>query len=331
MKAVWAAAMAMAATIGVASGAEARISGPYQSGNLSIFLIHAEPMPGGGAAGAYLTLDGALAGGLAAVYETGDVNELQVENKSKDRTLFIQAGDIVKGGRQDRVLSVDLILPPGSGKTAITAFCVEQGRWSARAGESAQQFASAEKSLAGKDLKLAAKSARSQTEVWSAVAETQAKLAASVGEEVASLASPTSLQLSLENKTLTEAIGKHKAALADLAESNPDASGYVYAINGKISGGDLYASPALFRKLWPRLLEASVTEAVAEAADGAAGSGAAADDVAAFLAAMDGAASTAQELPAGVTLVSRETEKAAAFETRSAAAEGWLHRSYIVK
>jgi len=331
MKAVWAAAMAMAATIGVASGAEARISGPYQSGNLSIFLIHAEPMPGGGAAGAYLTLDEALAGGLAAVYETGDVNELQVENKSKDRTLFIQAGDIVKGGRQDRVLSVDLILPPGSGKTAITAFCVEQGRWSARAGESAQQFASAEKSLAGKDLKLAAKSARSQTEVWNAVAETQAKLAASVGEEVASLASPTSLQLSLENKTLTEAIGKHKAALADLAESNPDASGYVYAINGKISGGDLYASPALFRKLWPRLLEASVTEAVAEAADGAAGSGAAADDVAAFLAAMDGAASTAQELPAGVTLVSRETEKAAAFETRSAAAEGWLHRSYIVK
>ncbi|HUL04874.1 MAG TPA: DUF6569 family protein [Candidatus Acidoferrum sp.] len=331
MKAVWAAAMAMAATIGVASGAEARISGPYQSGNLSIFLIHAEPMPGGGAAGAYLTLDEALAGGLAAVYETGDVNELQVENKSKDRTLFIQAGDIVKGGRQDRVLSVDLILPPGSGKTAITAFCVEQGRWSARAGESAQQFASAEKSLAGKDLKLAAKSARSQTEVWNAVAETQAKLAASVGEEVASPASPTSLQLSLENKTLTEAIGKHKAALADLAESNPDASGYVYAINGKISGGDLYASPALFRKLWPRLLEASVTEAVAEAADGAAGSGAAADDVAAFLAAMDGAASTAQELPAGVTLVSRETEKAAAFETRSAAAEGWLHRSYIVK
>ena len=449
MKAVWAAAMAMAATMGVTSGAEARISGPYQSGNLSVFLIDAEPA-GGGAAGTYLTLDEALAAGAAAVYETGDVNELEVENrskdrtlfvqagdivkggrqdrvlsvdlilppgsgktaitafcveqgrwsaragesaqqfgsaekslagkdlklaaksarsqtevwnavaetqaklaasvgadvaapasptslqlslenKSKDRTLFIQAGDIVKGGRQDRVLSVDLILPPGSGKTAITAFCVEQGRWSARAGESAQQFASAEKSLAGKDLKLAAKSARSQTEVWSAVAETQAKLAASVGEEVASLASPTSLQLSLENKTLTEAIGKHKAALADLAESNPDASGYVYAINGKISGGDLYASPALFRKLWPRLLEASVTEAVAEAADGAAGSGAAADDVAAFLAAMDGAASTAQELPAGVTLVSRETEKAAAFETRSAAAEGWLHRSYIVK
>lgn len=330
MKAVWAAAMAMAATIGVTGGAEARISGPYQSGNLSVFLIDAEPA-GGGGAGAYLTLDEALAAGAAAVYETGDVNELEVENKSKDRTLFVQAGDIVKGGRQDRVLSVDLILPPGSGKTAITAFCVEQGRWSARAGESAQQFGSAEKSLAGKDLKLAAKSARSQTEVWNAVAETQAKLAASVGEDVAAPASPTSLQLSLENKKLAEAIGQHMAALAKLAESHPDAVGYLYAINGKISGGDIYASPALFRKLWPRLLEASVTEAVAERSDGAPGQDVVADDVAAFLAAMDSAAATDQQLPAGVTLVSRETDKAAAFETRSASAEGWLHRSYIVK
>ncbi len=333
MRAVWAAAMAMAATIGVtaATAAEARISGPYQSGNLSVFLIHAEPVPGGGAAGAYLTLDEALADGKAAVYETGDVNELEVQNKSKDRTLFIQAGDIVKGGRQDRVLSVDLILPPGSGKTAITAFCVEQGRWSARGDEPAQQFASAEKSLAGKDLKLAAKSKRSQTEVWNAVAETQAKLAASVGEDVAAPASPTSLQLSLENKKVAEAVGKHVAALTKLAADHPDAVGYLYAVNGKISGGDIYASPLLFRKLWPRLLEASVTEAVAEPTDGSAGPAMATDDAAAFLTAMDSAAGTDQQLPAGVTLVSRETDKAAAFETRSDSAEGWLHRSYIAK
>lgn len=330
MKAVWAAAMAMAATIGVTSGAEARISGPYQSGNLSVFLVHADPT-GGSGAGAYLTLDEALASNQAAVYETGDVNELQVENKSKDRTLFIQAGDIVKGGRQDRVLSVDLVLPPGSGKTAITAFCVEQGRWSARGGESAQQFGSAEKSLAGRDLKLAAKSKRSQTDVWNAVAETQAKLSASVGEEVVASTSPTSLQLSLENEKLAKAVGEHVATLAALAEAHPDAVGYLYAVNGKISGGDVYGSPLLFRKLWARLLEASATEAVAERANGSTGPEAAADDAAAFLTAMDAAAATDQQLPAGVTLVSRETDEAAAFETRSASAEGWLHRSYIVK
>lgn len=334
MKAVWATAMAMAATIGVtaATVAEARISGPYQSGNLSVFLIHAEPAAGiGGGAAAYLTLDEALASGAAAVYETGDVNELEVQNMSKDRTLFIQAGDIVKGGRQDRVLSVDLILPPGSGKVPITAFCVEQGRWSARGQESAQQFASADKSLAGKDIKLAAKSKRSQTEVWNAVAETQAKLAVSVGEEVAAPASPTSLQLSLENEKVAEAVGKHVAPLVALVEAHPDAVGYLYAVNGKISGGDVYASPPLFRKLWPRLLEASVTEAVAERAGGSVSQGPVVDDATAFLTAMDSAAATDQRLPAGVTLVSRETDKAAAFETRSDSADGWLHRSYIVK
>jgi hypothetical protein len=333
MKAVWVAARAMAATIGVtvATAAEARMSGPYQTGNLSVFLIHAEPVSGDAAAGAYQTLDEALAAGQAAVYETGDVNELAVENKSKDRTLFIQAGDIVKGGRQDRVLSVDLVLPPGSGKTAITAFCVEQGRWSARGNEPAQQFASAEKSLAGKALKLAAKSKRSQTEVWNAVAETQARLAASVGEDVAAPASPTSLQLSLENPKVAAAVTTHVAALAKLAADHPDAVGYLYAVNGKISGGDIYSSPLLFRKLWPRLLEASVTEAVAEPAEGSAGQGVAADDAAAFLTAMDSAAATDQRLPAGVTIVSRETDKAAAFETRSDSAEGWLHRSYIAK
>jgi hypothetical protein len=130
---------------------------------------------------------------------------------------------------------------------------------------------------------------------------------------------------------VAEAVGKHVAALTALAADHPDAVGYLYAVNGKISGGDIYASPRLFRKLWPRLLEASVTEAVAEGADGSAAPGIAADDAATFLTAMDSAAATDQQLPAGVTLVSRETDKAAAFETRSDSVDGWLHRSYIVK
>src|SRR5262249_37059825 len=142
-------------------------------------------------------------------------------------------------------------------------------------------------------------------------------------EEVAADASPTSLQLSLENKKVAEAVNKHVTALAGLAEAHPDAVGYLYAVNGKISGGDVYVSPLLFRKLWPRLLEASVTEAVAERSEAASNGGAGADDAAAFLTAMDSAAASDQHLPAGVTLVSRETDKAAAFETRSTAAEGW--------
>ncbi|HTO85283.1 MAG TPA: hypothetical protein VMQ73_23895, partial [Methylomirabilota bacterium] len=55
------------------------------------------------------------------------------------------------------------------------------------------------------------------------------------------------------------------------------------------------------------------------------------DDVVAFLLAADGAESTAEQLPAGVTLISRSSDDVAAFETRTAASDSWVHRSYIVK
>jgi hypothetical protein len=335
MRAAWAPATALVAGLGLAAAtaAEARISGPYQNDNLSIFLIHADPAAAGkAAAGRYLTLAEALASGEAVVYETGDVNELQVQNISKDRTLFVQAGDIVKGGQQDRVLSVDLILPPGSEKTPIAAFCVEHGRWSARGTESAQAFASAENILAGKELRLAAKSERSQQGVWDAVAKTQEKLAALLGADVAASASPTSLQLTLESKKVEEAVTQTIAALAKLPDEHADAVGYLYAVNGTISGGDIYASPLLFRKQWPRLLEASATEAVAERLAGPSGKSTTADDATTFLSAIDSAESRREDLPAGVTLVSRDSDKAAAFETRSGgASEDWVHRSYIAK
>jgi len=333
MKALLVPTLALAALIGHAVAAatiEPTVSGPNTHDNLTIFLIHADSA-GGNAAGRYVTLDEALASKSALVYETGDVNELVVENLSKDQTLFVQAGDIVKGGRQDRVLSVDLVLPPDSGKTPITAFCVEHGRWSGRGDEPAGNFTSAAKSLAGKDLKLAAKANRSQTDVWDAVTKTQALLGGSLGQDVAAAESPTSLQLTLENTKLKAAVADHLAALEDLALTQSDVVGYVYAVNGKISGGDIYPSSLLFRKLWPRLLEASATEAVAQQAEAASGRMISVADVVAFLTAADGAASTTEELPAGVTLISRDGEEVAAFETRTAAADGWVHRNYIAK
>jgi len=44
--------------------------------------------------------------------------------------------------------------------------------------------------------------------------------------------------------------------------------GFAFAINGKINSTDRYASSALFKKLWPKLLKASAVEAVAEKKDG---------------------------------------------------------------
>ena len=105
-----------------------RLSGPYTHDNLAIYLIHREGSDGGTVP---LTLEEAMEQGVVRVTETGNVQELVVRNMG-GRGIFIQSGDIVKGGKQDRVLVVSMILPPRSGGISIGAFCVERGRWSPR-------------------------------------------------------------------------------------------------------------------------------------------------------------------------------------------------------
>ena len=105
-----------------------------------------------------------------------------------------------------------------------------------------------------------------QAQIWATVKKTQDRLARSVGATPAP-ASPSSLQLSLESEKLKAAQAAYMSALQSGALDH-DVIGYVAAINGKISGGDVdvYASSDLFRKMWPKLLAASVTEAISEKA-----------------------------------------------------------------
>src|ERR1700754_1750656 len=131
---------------------EYRVSGPVVHENLAIYLVHgksaAGPVP--------LTLEEALAKGAVKVHETGNVNELQIENLGLGE-VFVQSGDIVKGGQQDRVLTVSLLLPQKSGRIPIASFCVEQGRWSARGKEDVKTFATASAAIPSREAKIAMK------------------------------------------------------------------------------------------------------------------------------------------------------------------------------
>src|SRR5438445_44574 len=98
------------------------LSGPYVYENLTIFLIHGTDELTGKL---FVPLQEAMERKLVIVHETSEVNELTIENVSQTEEVFVQAGDIVKGGQQDRVLAVDLIIPAHSGKMPIAAFCVE--------------------------------------------------------------------------------------------------------------------------------------------------------------------------------------------------------------
>src|SRR6476620_9278929 len=81
-----------------AQAAKYTVSAPYTYKNLTIFLLHGRDQSSGRN---LLTLQEALERKIFVVYETSDVNELAVENLSKEFDVFIQSGDIVKGGKQD--------------------------------------------------------------------------------------------------------------------------------------------------------------------------------------------------------------------------------------
>jgi hypothetical protein len=236
------------------------ISGPYISDNLTVYLIHGQDQIKGKK---IITLDQALAEQLVTVYETGNVNELAVENKS-DCVVFIQSGDIVKGGRQDRTIQYDMLLMPKSGRKALPVFCVEHGRWSQRAAESDRHFARSANCLVGKELKIAAKSTGAQTDVWNQVEKQQAKLQAQYAAPVRSTVSESSLQLTLEQRPVADGTKAHSGKLKGIVDKEKNAIGFAFAINCKINSADVYASSELFRKLWPKLLASSATEALAE-------------------------------------------------------------------
>src|SRR6266496_4825353 len=194
-----------------------RLEGPFTQGNLTVFLIHGQDKIKGQT---FLTLQEALLQKKVIVRETREVNQLSIENVSREE-VYVQSGDIVKGGQQDRMLVVDLILPPHSGKIPIAAYCVENGRWQKRGAEEVTVFNSSANVVASREVKLAAKSAESQSEVWRQVAVAQEKLSSNVGRDVRGAASPTSLQLALENKEVQKSADSYFKALSGIVNNQP--------------------------------------------------------------------------------------------------------------
>lgn len=210
----------------------ARISGPFTHANLTVFLLHGEStLPNR----PFLTLQEALDQKKIVVHETSNVNQLAVENVSGDSEVFLMTGDIVKGGKQDRAIAFDMILPPKSGQVPIGSFCVESGRWRQRGAEAAGQFAGSMNQVVGKDLKNAINRDNDQQRVWQEVAKAQQKLSGNVGMPVAAAESPSSLQLALENRKVQEKLEAYEKALAN-AKLDKDVIGVVFAVNGEFSG-----------------------------------------------------------------------------------------------
>lgn len=316
-----------AVSVTLAQNDQYRISTAYTYKNLSIFLIHGKDETKNEN---IITLQEAMERKLFRVYETSDVNELEVENVSKTFDVFIQSGDIVKGGKQDRILAVSIIIPARSGRISIDAFCVESGRWEKRGSEDSRQFTSSNDRIVTKELKLAANSERSQQEVWDKVSDAQARLAKNVGGDVRG-SSGSSLQLSLENGKVTASVDEYVRNLSRSINGGSDVIGYAFAVNGQINSADIYASNALFKKLWPKMLKAAATEAVAAQRGVRLANPVKADDVEGFIvdAAKPKPVDTAAS--AGATVRKREDKDNVMIEAVDEKTKLVVHRTYVKK
>ncbi|MBI2810880.1 MAG: hypothetical protein HYX67_08645 [Candidatus Melainabacteria bacterium] len=306
-----------------------KIAGPVKSHNLEVFIIHGSDTAKGQN---IQTLAEAMKAKTFKVFETGNVNELACQNLSS-LPVFIQSGDIVKGGRQDRTMQYDLLVPPNSKKMPLSSFCVESGRWQKRGSESDSLFSSSMKSLPGKELKLAAKYTADQGAVWASVSKSQGQLS-KAARRITENASPTSLQMTMENGELEKSAATYTNDLKGLASKDKDAIGYAFSIDGKLNSADVYASHDLFVKLWPKLLEATAVEAVSGNSTASPNSPKpkpiGVDDVKGFLSSSESAKPALKRISAETSQETRDSAKAVYFETKTND-NSWLHKNYIMK
>ncbi|MDH3584424.1 MAG: hypothetical protein OER86_09435, partial [Phycisphaerae bacterium] len=232
-----------------------RVSGPYTHQNLAVFVLHSDRRDDRD----FLTLDEGLRRGLIKVTEKQDaeVRELLIENRS-DKPCYIQEGDRLKGGKQDRTIYASIVIKPRSGAVALPSFCIEQSRW--RKGQSGDQFqATGNAALSPKSVRLAAKVGKDQSKVWKEVAKT--KMAYAQALQAANKTS--SLNEALDSPELTKAAAAFQAKLESIHARHGDAVGVAFAVNGKIEEISIYPGNPLLRKVYPRLLQSYAMEAAA--------------------------------------------------------------------
>jgi hypothetical protein len=232
------------------------ITGPYAHQNLSVFLIHSPSQDDR----EFITLDQGLKEGWVKVTEKQQeqVGQLQIENQS-DYPLFLQEGDRLQGGKQDRIIIASLVVPPQSGQMTVPTFCIEQRRW--QEGTQGVFFAgTANTALAPKATRAAAKFDNNQQKVWQSVREQKlATVAASLAGS-----SNSSLNEALDSPQVKKISDEFAQALQDVLQEHEDAVGVAIVVNGNIEEVNVYPNHALLSRLYPRLLQSYALQATLE-------------------------------------------------------------------
>jgi hypothetical protein len=283
-----------------------KVLAPIRHGNLTVFPVVASTSRD---TGGFLTLDEGLKSGEVEVTESGSirgmirrrppqggvvnptypvrdgaqVNKLVLVNNSK-RPLLLLAGEIVTGGKQDRVIGKDRIVPAGSDPIDLDVFCVEPGRW---VGHSAKfEYGSINGSMAAPSVRGRAMAEKDQQKVWAEVGKAkesmarelraptlaQASPAPAAAQQVESTTSYAGVMQNDEVKSRVDSMARpieqeYQSTIQQLRDRN--AVGVVVAVNGEIVWADIFASTKLLEKYWPKLVRSYASEAVVTRAKGA--------------------------------------------------------------
>lgn len=317
---------------------------PIRNGSLTVFPVAASKSY---ATGQFLTLDEGFRSGEVVVTEYGnirglvrrnvtpavqrdraEVNRLVLINNSK-RPLLLLAGEIVAGGKQDRVIGKDRIVPAESDPVDLSVFCVEPGRWVASSnqfGASGTTYGSARGAAGGggggaaggtlmvqPSVRAKAMGDKDQGQVWAEVRKQQQSMAVEVTGATPSPAtaelmpSTSSYAVVMENKNVKEKVDEMAKPIEQNYENlikqlrDRKAVGVVVAVNGRIIWSDIFASTELLEKYWPKLVRSYASEAVVQRVKGGE---ATVSQAQAFLTDMEGRKQTIESEPG----IYRQTE-----------------------
>ena len=276
-----------------------KVLDPIRHGNLTVFpVVASKTYP----TGEFITLDEGLRSGDVVGTEAGsvqgvirrhgtsavrhdgaEVNRLVLVNNSK-RPLLLLAGEIVTGGKQDRVIGKDRIVPAESDPVDLSVFCVEPGRWVATSehfGASGAMYGSSVGGpihgnaapmamMAQPSVRAKAMADKDQGAVWAEVRKQQQAVEVSgatpaVATELASTSSYARVMENSEVKKQVDAVAKpieenYQSLIGQLRDRH--AVGVVVAVNGRIIWADVFASTDLLEKYWPKLVRSYASEAV---------------------------------------------------------------------
>ncbi|HTU21879.1 MAG TPA: DUF6569 family protein [Gemmataceae bacterium] len=230
---------------------DVRVADPTRHETLTVFPLFAQT----GSDLSYLLCDEAISAGsvtVEEVSESGSVPTLLVDNRTDSPVLFLE-GEELRGAKQNRVLNTSLLVAANS-KTTIPVSCVEQGRWRhlSRHFVSGSHSSSKLRHILKKTVSRSARAghghASDQGEVWK-----------EVGRQMESLGSHS------DTGAMADTYDSFQGRLTEFRErlKYPEgATGLAVAVGDKLVSVDLFDKPSTCRKVWDRLLDGVVLDAL---------------------------------------------------------------------